>query len=290
MARRAGMRRVALSVLLFLSFGACLKPTGAASTPPAAVQAPARPAEREVEAGRELFAAAKVEGVFVLRSLDSGAQIVTDATLAGVREVPASTFKVPNALIALERGVLAGADTAMKWDGKTYEIETWNHDHTLASALRDSVVWYFQEVARQIGPEAMRAALAGFNYGTADIGSVIDRFWIDGPLRISPREQVEFMARLHARTLPIAPRHMALVEHMITREQAPGWSWRGKTGLGDRDGKAIGWLVGTVERDGRAWAYALMVRAPEAEIDRLIPLRPKLARSLLEMHGALPPT
>lgn len=289
------MPRLVLSVLLILSLGACLKPAGAAAGPStappttAAATASGAVSEREVAAGRELFAAARVEGVFVLRELGTGAQIVTDAALAGERELPASTFKIPNALIALERGVIAGADTMLKWDGEKRWSDAWNRDHTLASSLRDSVVWYFQELARRIGPAAMTASLRAFDYGNADIGGGIDRFWLDGALRISPREQVEFMARLHARALPVAPQHMALVELMITREQAPGWSWRGKTGLGDHDGRAVGWLVGTVERDGMAWAYALMVRAPEADMERIIPLRPRLARELLTLHGALPP-
>jgi len=245
--------------------------------------------ERVDASGQELFAAAQVEGVFVLRSLTTGEQIVTDAALAGTGELPASTFKIPSALIALERGVLAGADATLKWDGvERSGSPEWNRDHTLASALRDSTVWFFQEVARRVGPEAMQMSLRAFAYGNADIGGGIDRFWLSGQLRISPREQVEFMSRLHRRALPVARSHMALVEHMLTRAQAPGWSWRGKTGLTEHDGLAVGWLVGLAERGGATWAYALMIRAPEAELQRMIPLRAELSRALLIRFGALP--
>ena len=70
--------------------------------------------------------------------------------------------------------------------------------------------------------------------------------------------------------------------------QAPGWSWRGKTGLGDHDERAVGWLSGLCEREGQAWAYALMIRAAATELERMFPLRTQLARALLIRHGALP--
>lgn len=296
------MRRIAPLVFSMIaaasaSFGAlacagAARADAAAAPPPPPVEA-AAPAsagvrERVDRGARGLFAAERVEGVFVLRSLDRDEQIVTDGVAAGERELPASTFKVPAALIALERGVLDGADATIAWDGVARQVPQWNRDHTLASALRDSAVWFFQEVARRVGEAGMRASLESFGYGNADVGGGVDRFWLDGALRISPREQVEFMSRLHRRTLPVARRNMELVEHMITRAQAPGWSWRGKTGVIESGDRVVGWLVGLAERDGRTWAYALMVRGPVAEESRLIEMRPRLARALLIHFGALP--
>ncbi|WP_170136599.1 penicillin-binding transpeptidase domain-containing protein [Nannocystis exedens] len=283
------MRAWLLIVSLLLS--ACARPTPAVAPPIAAGTSSPAPqvVERVDGSAQPLFAAAQVEGVFVLRSLTTGEQIVTDAALAGTGELPASTFKIPNALIGLERGVLAGADATLKWDGvERAGPPAWNRDHSLASALRDSTVWFFQEVARRVGPAAMHASLRAFAYGNADIGGGIDRFWLQGALRISPREQVEFISRLHRRELPVAREHMALVEHMLTRAQAPGWSWRGKTGLTAHEGRAVGWLVGLAERDGTTWAYALLLRAPEAEEERLVPVRAELTRALLIHYGALP--
>jgi beta-lactamase class D len=186
--------------LLFgpLLFSACARPTPTAAPPSeAAASSPAPPGEvaasspappvveRVDGSGQELFAAARVEGVFVLRSLATGEQVVTDAALAGTGELPASTFKIPNALIGLERGVLAGADATLKWDGvERGGSPEWNRDHSLASALRDSTVWFFQEVARRIGPEAMQASLRAFAYGNADIGGGLDSFWLKGQMRI----------------------------------------------------------------------------------------------------------
>src|SRR5689334_7618984 len=103
--------------LLFapLLLSACARPIPAAAPPGEAAASSLAPpvVERVDGSGQELFAAARVEGVFVLRSLATGEQIVTDAALAGIGELPASTFKIPNSLIALDRGVLAGADATL---------------------------------------------------------------------------------------------------------------------------------------------------------------------------------
>lgn len=282
---RLGRALASACLLLGLACGRSIIPSAAPARPPA----PAPVAERVDAAALDLLREAGVEGTFVLRSLDNSEQIVADPALAGVPEVPASTFKIPHALIALQLEVLSGADAVLKWDGRPSTVTpAWDRDHTLATAIRDSVVWYFQETARRIGPGAMQRSLDAMRYGNREIAGPVDRFWLEGPLKISPREQVDFMTRLRRRELPIARRHMEAVELMMIRAQGVGWTWRGKTGLAQVGGVAIGWLVGLVDRDGRSWAYALLVRAPVSETERIMPLRIELTRALLTRYGALP--
>jgi beta-lactamase class D len=52
----------------------------------------------------------------------------------------------------------------------------WNRDHTLASAIRFSVVWYFQEIARRIGAARMQRYVDAFQYGNRDLSGGVDRF------------------------------------------------------------------------------------------------------------------
>ncbi len=40
---------------------------------------------------------------------------------------------------------------------------TWKRDHTLATAMRHSVVWYFQRVATMLGNDRERVYLAKFD-------------------------------------------------------------------------------------------------------------------------------
>jgi beta-lactamase class D len=227
-----------------------------------------------------------IEQAFVLLELDSGRLIVENRELAEKRHIPCSTYKIPNTLIGLETGVIPDETFALKWDGKKTHREVWNRDHDLASAMKESVVWFYQEVARRIGLDRMAAWVKKLGYGSLDIGQAVDRFWLDGPLRVSPLEQVEFLRKLHAGELPVDKRNTAIVLALIELDRGEGWLLRGKTGLGEDDGKAIGWLVGSVERDGKTWVYASLVRGKD--LDQIMPVRRTMAEDRLRAHGLLP--
>ena len=85
-------------------------------------------------------------------------------------------------------------------------IAAWNHDQTLASAMRHSVVWYFQRVATGIGEERMQRELDRIGYGNRDISGGLTRFWLQSSLKISPREQVGLLRALFNGSLPSPPR------------------------------------------------------------------------------------
>ncbi len=236
-------------------------------------------------AGQALLRKAGVEGTFVLHDVGARRLTATDTARARAAYLPMSTFKVPNTLIGLSTGVIPDERFTLKWDGKDRGREAWNHDVDLPAAMHDSVVWYYQEVARRIGSERMREWIDKLGYGNRDLSGGIDRFWLDGGLRITPVQQVEFLERLRTRALPGKPEHAEIVDRIMRLESGPGWVWRGKTGTGGGK-RPIGWLVGSVERDGRAYVYALFVTGAPA--DRLMGVRRMLARKLLERAGALP--
>src|SRR5258708_36755126 len=105
--------------------------------------------------------------------------------------LPASTFKIPNPLIALETAVVADPDKdVFKWDGVTRPVEGWNHDHTLRSAIAASAVPVYQEIARRIGAERMQKYVDLFEYGNRDIGGRIDQFGLPVKLAIDPAPHV----------------------------------------------------------------------------------------------------
>jgi beta-lactamase class D len=60
-------------------------------------------------------------------------------------------------LIGLETGVIPDENHVIRWDGTKHEIESWNRDHTLKTAIQNSVVWYYQELARRVGNERMQS-------------------------------------------------------------------------------------------------------------------------------------
>ena len=170
------------------------------------------------------FTDAGTEGTFVGYKVEDYLVIASDNDRSGEAKLPASTFKIPNSLIALETGVVGDPDKdVFKWDGVTRSIEAWNRDHTLRSAIAASAVPVYQEIARRIGSERMQKYLDLFEYGNRDIGGGIDQFWLTGDLRIDPVQQVDFVDRLRRGALPVAKRSQQQVTDIlpVTRSAIP---------------------------------------------------------------------
>ena len=151
---------------------------------------------------------------------------------SGEGKLPASTFKIPNSIIALETGVVEDPDKdVFKWDGVTRSIEAWNKDHTLRSAIAASAVPVYQEIARRIGAERMQKYLDLFDYGNRDIGGGIDQFWLTGNLRIDPMQQIDFVDRLRRGVLPVSKRSQDLMRDILPVTKVGDATIRAKSGL-----------------------------------------------------------
>ena len=249
--------------------------------------APAASAWKEMPEWSDTFDGFGVEGTFLLYDEQADAWQVHDAARAREGFTPASTFKIFNALVALETGAVADEFEVIRWDGETRRLPIWNRDHSLASAMKFSVVWLNQEVARRAGAERMQHWLDAAGYGNRERGGSVDHFWLGNPLRISAEEQVAFLRRLADGTLPFAKRHQETVRRITTIEDGPDYTLHGKTGWATevRDGKDLGWLVGWAERDGRRWFFALNIDMTNDDDGAK---RHLLARRILANVGALP--
>jgi beta-lactamase class D len=232
------------------------------------------------------FDAKGMKGTFVLFEPCANRWQVLDEARARQRFLPASTFKIPNALIGLEAGSIRDENEVFKWDGRPKPRTAWERDHTLESGMKESVVWMFQEVARRTGRARMRGWLERFDYGNRDIAGGIDLFWLQGALRISAVEQVEFLRRLEEGRLTVSPRSRRLVREAILVERTSAYTLRAKTGTADRSNGAVGWWVGWVERRGRVVAYFAMnfTPAPGTKYED----RFTVSRAILVEAGVLP--
>ena len=76
---------------------------------------------------------------------------VFDRARAETPLLPASTFKVFNAMVALDSGAVKDEYEVIHWDGVKRQFDGWNRDHCLASAMKFSAVWFYQEMARRAG-------------------------------------------------------------------------------------------------------------------------------------------
>lgn len=201
-----------------------------------------------------------VKGAILIFDARTGRAVASDPKRVDEAAIPASTFKIFNTMVALETKAIADEATVLKWDGVERSFATWNHDMDMKEAIRVSCVWFYQELARRAGPERMQHWIDAVSYGNRDIGGGIDRFWLDGNLRITPRQQIDFLRRLHDGALPFSERSMRIVKEILPTETTPGGAVvHGKTGWGMRKKPQAGWYVGWVEHDGRTLYFATRV-------------------------------
>lgn len=261
----------------------------------AAAAEPARP-----EAIADAGVTTELDGrdaIFYAIDLEAGRRFAWAPERAGELHAPYSTFKIPNLLIALETGVADSLDHVRQRDparrpAQPWWSEAWREDQSLAQAFRRSTVWYFQDVALEVGGPRYREMLRAFGYGNAMAPDGSDTFWLVGPLAVSARGQAEFIVRLVQGELPVSPANVAALAEASLLEERDGFRLHGKTGsgpteAGNMDGPFAGWLVGWVERPGAApVAYALYVRGPSFE--SIAAFRGEMARSFLRRIGAWP--
>ncbi|WP_390841662.1 MULTISPECIES: class D beta-lactamase [Nostoc] len=202
---------------------------------------------------------------------------------------PASTFKIFNSLVALETGVIPDDVAVLTWDGIRREIDAWNHDTNLRQAFKDSTVWFYQVLARRIGYEKMQQFINKVGYGNRQIGTAadIDRFWLQGPLKITPQQQIKFLQQLYQGDLPFSQRTMNLVKDIAIREQTPDYTLRGKTGWLTSSKPNIGWFVGYLEQNKNVYYFATTLDMYKSED---APARIEITRRSLKDLGLLTET
>jgi beta-lactamase class D len=278
-----------------------LAATAGSILPPAALAAPAAAAAaalaplplpaglrwREDPRLGALFRQAGLEGSFVLLDRRRGELVGSNRERALSRFTPASTFKIANSLIGLSVGAVASVDTVLPYRSDAPPFSpAWEKDMGLREAIVVSNVPIYQELARRIGLGRMQAAVDRLGYGNRQIGSVVDSFWLRGPLAISAVEQTLFLDRLARQALPFPRQAQRAVREITLVERGPGWELHAKTGWQNGPNPGVGWWVGWVERQGVAHPFALNLDIRQRSDGEA---RQRLGRAALELLGLLPP-
>ncbi len=232
-----------------------------------------------------IFDEMAAQGTFLLYDLTEARFRVHDVLRAQTRYIPASTFKIANTLIGLEAGSVRSVDEVLPYGGEPQPYQSWEHDMGLRDAIKISNVPIYQELARRTGLAILRAWMDRLDYGNRQIGVTVDRFWLDGPLKISALEQVRFLARLAKGELPATKSSLDATREILLIDQGDDWRLYAKTGLRRDSDPGIGWWVGWVEKEGRIYTFALNIdiRNPQ-DVDNRIPLGMACLRRL----GVLP--
>ena len=235
-------------------------------------------------AGALLLAAVAALSVMPALAADTQCTLLADAASGRVllqegmcdeRVPPASTFKIPIALMGYDAGFLEdeASPTLPFEEGYADWIKSWRADTDPTAWMRDSVVWYSQQVTLSLGVARFAAYTAAFGYGNADVSgdagkdNGLTRAWLSSSLRISPLEQVAFLAELVRGELPVSGHAHAMTKAILPVAKLPdGWTVRGKTGAAfasqangrpDRN-RPIGWYVGWAQKDGRTIVFSRM--------------------------------
>ena len=201
------------------------------------------------------------QGSFVLYDTSQNLWSIFDIENAKERIAPNSTYKIYDALLGLESGIISSEDSDMTWNGEDYPFDTWEADQTLNSAMQNSVNWYFQSIDSQLGFSSIKSFLQAIQYGNQQISSDIELYWTDLSLTISPIEQVQLLKKFHNNEFQFAPQNINAVKNSILLSSNSKCSLYGKTGTGRIDGQDInGWFIGFIETPDNVYYFATNIQ------------------------------
>lgn len=218
--------------------------------------------EREIVVSefQTLIDSADVKGSILIYDLKDDKYYSNNFNWAKKGNLPASTYKITNSIIALETGVVQSDSTVFKWNGEERRLKIWEQDMIFKDAFHYSCVPCYQEVARKIGVNRMNKYLDKLDYGNMKIDSTnIDLFWLEGESQINQYQQIEFLKRFYNSELPISQRTETIMKRIIVIEEYETYKLSGKTGWSIRDGNNNGWFVGFVEIKENTYFFATNV-------------------------------
>lgn len=208
----------------------------------------------------DLFTAIHTQGVVVVQDGETIQVYGNDLARAQTAYVPTSTFKMVNALIGLENNKVT-VDEVFKWDGQKKSYPMWEKDMNLGQAMKVSAVPVYQALARRIGLDLMQKEVKRIRFGNMDIGKKVDKFWLVGPLKVTPIQEVNFAHQLAYKTLPFQQHVQQQVQDMLLIEEINGYKVYAKSGWGMGVKPQVGWLTGWVKQpNGHKVAFALNMK------------------------------
>ena len=233
-----------MKILILLPLLSCLGLT--ACTSPVSSFPSHITSTQSTQAIAQLFDQAQSSGVLVIQRGQKVQVYGNDLSRAGTEYVPASTFKMLNALIGLQHGK-ATTNEIFKWDGKKRSFAAWEKDMTLGEAMQASAVPVYQELARHIGLELMQQEVQRIQFGNQQIGQQVDNFWLVGPLKVTPKQEVQFVSALAREQLAFDPQVQQQVKAMLFLQERKAYRLYVKSGWGMDVEPQVGWLTGWVE-------------------------------------------
>ncbi len=245
---------------------------------------------KEDKLPQKYFDQHRLTGTFAL--YNNGTGVFTVCNLKRYRDSayqPASTFKIINALIGLQTGIISSDSMVIPWDGVTRRAE-WDKNLNMYQAFRASSVPYFQEVARRIAKDTMQFWLDSLKYGAGKDKknytlSTIDQFWLDNTLKLTPDQNLGVVKKLYFDELPFFKVYQEKVKHAMLMEDNANYRLGYKTGWGQTEtGHALGWVVGWIEENKHPYFFVLNVESANPQYD-MSGVRVEMLKAILKEYG-----
>ena len=227
---------------------------------------------------KKYFDAARVTGGIAIYDLRRNKFLVYDRERLDKGFIPASTSKIIHSLIFLETGALKDENEMLKWDGVKRFVPAWNQDHNLRSAFKASAVWFYVECSKRVRREAMQHYYNLANYGNRSTNGFGEAYWVNGDLRITPRQQIDFLRHLYENRLPFSQRTIDIVKDISINEKTDKYILRAKTGWSDAYTPQVGWFVGYVTRGEDAYFFSTEL---DIKKDADAPKRAEITQNIL---------
>lgn len=262
-----------LSIQLFIMLLALLYPS-------VSVQASA---PKEVSDWKKYFDSYDVTGSILVYSVKQNRYVGYNLERCNTPISPASTFKIPNSLIALDSKVTT-LEEVFNWDGQPKPLEAWQQDLSLNDAFKVSAVPVYQEIARRVGVERMQQYVDLFHFGCVTVtSSNLDTFWLTEACKITQFQQVYFLKQLFAKELPISDQVQDQVMEIMINEQSDKGTLYAKTGLNAGKEANTGWFVGAYKDADDTLIFATNIGPfPAADNNRIIPIRVDVTKCILK--------
>lgn len=210
---------------------------------------------------QKYFDSLSLKGSTTIYDYNNKKWIFTDEKDANIATLPASTFKIPNTLFALEFNAVKDENEIFKWDGKPKKhlgkvIPIWNQDTDLKNAFKNSTIWVYVEVAKRVGRERYIEVLKKIGYGNNNLSERGADFWNFGEFAVTPKNQVEFLIKLYENQLPFSQETIDKTKEIIISKKTGSRLYRSKTGWTMRNGKDLGWWIGYVTTSDNVYFFA----------------------------------
>ena len=233
-----------------------------------------KPKEIEKSEFGSILDSLKVKGAILIYDVKNKIYYSNDFSWAKTGIIPASTFKIPNSIIALETGIIKNDSAIFKWNGEKRRFKKWEEDLTFKKAFQVSCVPCYQEIARKVGVKRMKSYLKKLNYNGMVFDTLtIDNFWLQGKSKFSQMQQIDFLERLYFSKLPISKRTEDVMKDIMQIEETENYVLSGKSGWGMRNEINNGWLVGYLEINNSVYFFATNVEKEETNVDEFTTIR-----------------